>query len=388
MHRILVVGASLAGLRAAEALRAGGHAGELVVLGAEEHPPYDRPPLSKELLKGIKQPDDIGLRQVAELDVRWLLGRTALGLDLAARAVHTSAGKAIGFDGLVIATGTVPRRLPTLDVASARVFELRTLDDALALRGALESARRVVIVGAGFIGMEVASAAVERGAHVTMVSLDPPLSAVGGFAVKRAERMLEQAGVATHVPARVVGVEHRGDQSVVELADATRLEAEIILSAVGVRPASDWLAGSGLDVADGVLCDDRLRAVGAEGVVAAGDIARWPNVRCGGALMRVEHWSNATGTARAAARTLLHGDEAPPYGDLPLFWSDHFGLRMQSIGRPGEADRFEPIAGSPDEGQCAVAAFRGRRLVGGLTWAMPRQLIELRRALPDPLLAA
>lgn len=388
MGRILVVGASLAGLRAAEALRAGGHDGELIVLGAEPHPPYDRPPLSKELLHGAKTREDVMLRQAPGLDVDWQLGRVAAALDLDARAVHTSDGAEIGFDGLVIATGSLPRRLPALEVEYSRVLELRTLDDAVALRAVLERAARVVIVGAGFIGIEVASTAVALGAHVTIASLDPPLAAAGWFAVERATRMLEHAGVDVYVPAAVAGVEDHGDRAVVELHDGTRLDADIVLSAVGVRPATDWLAGSGLDLADGVLCDERLRATGAEGVVAAGDLARWPNVRCGGALMRVEHWSNATGTARAAAESLLHGDDAAPYGDLPLFWSDHFGMRMQSVGRPGEADRFELVAGSADEGPCAVAAYLGPTLVGGLTWAMPRELVALRRSLPDPLVAA
>jgi NADPH-dependent 2,4-dienoyl-CoA reductase/sulfur reductase-like enzyme len=386
LDTVVIVGASLAGLRAAQGLREEGHEGELVVVGEERAMPYDRPPLTKELLAGAVEADQIALRGADEVDARWELGRSAVALDLGRRRVSLDDGRELAFDGLVIATGAKPRRLAAVDVAHPAVHELRTLDDALALRAALAAGTRLVVVGTGFIGVEVASTARALGADVVMVSLDPPLAIAGAVATAEATRALEANGVALHIGRVVSRIEGAGAPVVVVLDDGTRLEGDAIVCAVGVTPATRWLRDSGLDVSDGVLCDERLAAVGAERIVAAGDVARWPNGRCGTAAGRIEHWTNATEQGRAAARTLVYGRDAPAHRSLPLFWSDHFGRRMQSVGLPDAAERFEVQEDVAGNGALAVAGYRDDRLVAGLTWSNPRALVALRARLADPLL--
>jgi NADPH-dependent 2,4-dienoyl-CoA reductase/sulfur reductase-like enzyme len=387
LNTIVVVGASLAGFRAAEALRAEGFDGRLELLGEEPHLPYDRPPLSKDLLKGKVEPDRVQLRKVEQLEAEWRLGDPAISLDLGTRTVRTAGGEEVAYDGLVIATGSTPRRLPALDPQRDGIFELRTLDDALALREVLRPGRRLVIVGAGFIGVEVASTARELGAEVSVVSLLPPLAIAGRPVVEDATTRLLAHGVTLHIGRTVEHVEGDGPHVVV-LDDLSRIEADAIVSAIGVAPTTEWLADSGLKLQNGVVCDERLAAVGASNVVAAGDVARWPNPRCGGAPMRVEHWTNAGEQGKAAARTLLHGAAADPHASVPFFWSEHFGVRMQSVGLPELADRFQPLDGSPDEGKYALAGYRDDRLVAGLSWNLPRALVALRAELSEPLLVS
>ncbi|MBA2517265.1 MAG: FAD-dependent oxidoreductase [Solirubrobacterales bacterium] len=385
LETIVVVGASLAGYRAAEALRAEGFDGWLVIIGEEPHLPYDRPPLSKDLLAGKLEPSRVQLRGVQDLEAEWMLGEAATALDLHARCVCTAAGNEISFDGLVIATGSRPRRLAAVDPAHPGIHELRTLDDALALSEELQPGRRVAIVGAGFIGMEVASTAVDLGAHVTMVSLLEPIEVAGALATEEATRRLEANGVELHIGRTVKRVQGNPAHALM-LDDGSHVDVEVIVSAVGVTPATEWLVGSGLELDNGILCDERLAVVGAERVVAAGDVARWPNPRCGGAPMRIEHWTNAGEQGRAAARTLLHGAAAEPFASVPFFWSQHFEARMQSAGLPEVADRFEIVEGSPDEGKFAAAGYREGRLVAALSWNAPRALVALRAKLSEPLI--
>ena len=379
-QRIVIVGASLAGLRAAQALRAGGHRGPLCLVGAESHMPYDRPPLSKQLLAGVGGHPDVALG-AGDLEAQWLLGDAATQLDLAARTVHTASGRALPFDGLVIATGSVPRRLPDLEPADG-IFQLRTVDDALALRGALARARSLVIVGAGFVGVEVASSARALGVGVEVVSLEAPLAVAGAAASAVATALMTDAGVGLHVGRRVqrIAAEPRLDSVILD--DGTVLCADAVLVAVGAAPVVGWLEGSGLVLDDGVVCDPACRALGAEGVVAAGDVACWPNARFGGRLMRVEHWTNAGEQAAAAATSLLTGDP-PAYAPVPSFWSDHFGARLQSVGVPALADRFEIVEGSVADRRFAAAGWAGERLVGGVAYDMPRALVALRRGVME-----
>lgn len=377
LRSVVVVGASLAGSRAAAQLRAEGFDGRLEVLGAERHRPYDRPPLSKELLKG--DADDVSLR-CAE-DVEWVLGDAAVRLDLAARTVQTASGRELAFDGLVIATGSAPRRLAELDPARRGVVELRTLDDALALRSALAARPRLAIVGGGFIGVEVASTARALGVEVELVTRDPPLIAAGRLVSETAAAMLPDHGVAVHAGRRVAATLGGERVEGLVLDDGTRVAADLVLSAVGAAPITGWLAGSGLRVADGIECDAACAALGAERVVACGDVARWPNAAFGGASMRIEHWTNAAEQGVAAARTLLHDAAAGEYAPIPSFWSDHFGVRMQCIGMPARADRFEIVEGAPADRRFAAAAYRGDRLVGGVAYGMPRPLARLRAQL-------
>ena len=382
MRRVVVVGASVAGLRAAETLREEGFDGELAVVGAEPHRPYDRPPLSKELLVGASEPADVALRMSDDLVAAWVLGDAAERLDLERRVVRTSSGRELPFDGVVLATGSVPRRLPLLDLALEGVVELRTLDDALALRAALDSRPRVVLVGAGFIGVELASAARALGAAVDVVSLDPPLVVAGTLFSDTCRALLLEHGVRLHLGRTVAAVHGSERVEAVVLDDGRRLDADLVVVAVGARPTTDWLEDSGLHLRDGVVCDASLAAVGAEGVVVAGDLARWPNPLFEGPPMRIEHWTNAVEQGMAAPRTLLRGSSAETaFASVPSFWSDHFGTRLQSVGLPVLGDRVEVVDGSVEERRFVAAAYRGDELVGATTYGMVRGLTPFRAAL-------
>lgn len=377
MERIVVVGASLAGLRAAERLRAEGFDGTLTIVGDEPHRPYDRPPLSKGLLTGDVEDAEVHLRVADDLDADWRLGVRATGLDLDRRVVATDDGE-LPFDGLVIATGVRPRTLPGFVPDRERVFTLRTLDDARALAAALATRPRVLVVGAGFIGVEVATSARALGCEVDVVSLDPPVAVAGREVSRICTDMLTERGVRLHVGA---GIE-RVDPDAVTLATGARIGYDVALVAVGARPNVEWLEGSGLELADGVVCDAACAAAGATGVVAAGDVASWPNPVFGGLRMRVEHWTNAVEQGHAAARTLLHGSGAhTEHRSVPGFWSDHCGVRLQSVGLPHLADRLELVAGSLEQREFAAAAYRGDELVGAIAYDMPRMLAKYRIAL-------
>jgi 3-phenylpropionate/trans-cinnamate dioxygenase ferredoxin reductase subunit len=380
--RIVVVGASLAGLRAAERLRKEGFGGELIVMGSEVHLPYDRPPLSKELLKGEREPDGIALRGGQELEVDWLLGETATGLDLTGRVVHTESGKALSFDGLVIATGSAPRRLPNLDPAVPGIFELRTIEHSLELREQLGRRPHLLVVGCGFIGVEVASTARALGAEVTIVSLDPPLAIAGDLISGVCAGMLADHGVSLHI-GRIVSEVLGGESFAgVVLDDGTCIEADLALVAVGAAPVTDWLEGSGLELDNGVLCDASCAVLGVENVVAAGDVARWPNPVFDSVPMRIEHWTNAVEQGAAAAVTLLHGSSPDTlYAPVPSFWSDHFDTRLQSVGLPALADETTVVDGSLEERRFIAECRRGGKLVGAITYGMPRGLLKYRIAL-------
>jgi NADPH-dependent 2,4-dienoyl-CoA reductase/sulfur reductase-like enzyme len=316
------------------------------------------------------------------VEVEWMLGDPARALDLDRRALQTQTGEEVPFDGLVIATGSVPRRLRGLDVEREGVFELRTLDDALSLRSALRGASKLILVGSGFIGVEVASSARRLGVGVDVVSLDPPLALAGAVVSDVCRAMLQEHGVGLYVGRSVGEVAGRGRVEGVVLDDGSRLEGDVLVVAVGARPVTDWLEGSGLALEDGVVCDASLAAVGAETIVAAGDVARWPNPLFGGLPMRIEHWTNAVEQGAAAARTLLHGSSSETaFTSVPSFWSDHFGTRLQSVGLPLLGDRVEVAAGSLQERRFIAASYRGEVLVGATTYGMARALVPYRAAL-------
>lgn len=379
---VVVVGASLAGLRAAETLRREGFDGRLTILGAEPHHPYDRPPLSKELLKGEVEPGDVVFPLSDELEAEWALGDPVTHLDLARRAVSTASGAEHRFDGLVVATGSVPRRLPSFDHERPGVLELRTIDDALALRAALARRPRLALIGCGFIGVELAHAARQAGAEVSIVSLDPPLIVAGSVVSGVCAEMLAEAGVELHIGRYVSEVRYGADAQELILDDGTSLAAELIVVAVGARPQTDWLEDSGLTLNDGVLCDSSCAVIGADRVVAAGDVARWPNPLFGGMPMRIEHWTNAVEQGMAAARTLLHGSGPQTvYAPVPSFWSDHFGTRLQSVGLPLLGDRTEVVDGSLEDRRFVLASYRGEELVGATTYGMVRGLVRYRARL-------
>jgi NADPH-dependent 2,4-dienoyl-CoA reductase/sulfur reductase-like enzyme len=385
---VVVVGASLAGLRAAEELRHRGFDGRLTVVGDEEHRPYDRPPLSKQVLAGSWDLDRIELTVGAEggldgLDVDWRLGTRATGLDPAGRRVTLAGGEDVLYDGLVIATGARPRALPGTGQL-AGVHTLRTLDDCLAVRADLDAgARRVVVVGAGFIGSEVAATCRGRGCEVTVLEALPvPLGRALGDEMGSAMGDLHRDhGVAVRLGVGVAGIEGAGRVERVRLADDTVVEADLVVVGIGVTPNTGWLEGSGLALDDGVVCDATTRA--APGIVAAGDVARWPSHRFG-ELMRVEHWDNAIAMGEHAARRLLEdlagGAASPgePYDPVPWFWSDQYDRKIQLAGRSGDADEVRVVDGSVDERRFVALYRRGDRLIGALAMNRPRLLVAFR----------
>jgi 3-phenylpropionate/trans-cinnamate dioxygenase ferredoxin reductase component len=380
LERVAIVGASLAGLRAAESLRRLGYGGALLLIGAEKHVPYDRPPLSKEILQGRWDVDKIGLRrqpyQDLGLDLR--LGTRATALDLAARELVLGDGAREPFDALVLATGARPRRLPD-QPELAGVHLLRTLDDALAIRAALELRPRVVVVGAGFIGSEVAASCRARGLEVTVIEpLPVPLARGLGETMGRVCAQLHvDHGVDLRCGVGVTRIEGRQRVERVTLSDGSSVDAGLVVVGVGAAPDTAWLAGSGLQLDDGIVCDRFCAA--APGVFAAGDVARWHNPLFD-ETMRVEHWSNAVEQGSYVAERLAGTDlGAEPFAPVPFFWSDQYDVKIQFAGRMRGDDELRVVAGSLAERKFTALYGRAGRLVGVLTFSRPRDLAKYRR---------
>lgn len=383
-ERVTIVGASLAGYWAAETLRRDGFEGLISLIGDEDHDPYDRPPLSKKYLAGDITRDQLSLgssEKLEALDLDLRLGQRATGLDVAAQLLEVDGVKE-PYDGLVLATGTRCRTLPKTD-GVAGVHTLRTLDDAEAIRTAVQDgAERMVVVGAGFIGAEVASTAVNSGLAVTMVeALESPFSRVLG---REMGMVLADLHRSHGVDLRTgVGVEEvlmaptgsGGDRVVgVRLVDGTEVSTDLLVVGIGVIPNVDWLEGSGLDLNDGVVCDETCLA--APNVVAAGDVARWFNVRYGES-MRVEHWDNAVQQGAHAARRLMQADaEAQPFNPVPWFWSDQYDRKIQLAGRSCPDAEVRVMTGSVDEHR--FVAFYGHegRFLGALGMNRPRHVMQ------------
>ena len=384
---VVIAGASLAGMHAAHTLRREGYDGRITVIDADANTPYDKPPLSKHILAGTWDVDRITLPAAREdLGLEYLLGRRAMGLDLADRFVRLDGGDRIGYDGLVIATGAAARWLPGAPMLEG-VHVLRTLDDCLALRDDLDDLpERVVVVGAGFIGAEVAATCRNRGLEVTLLEgLDVPLERALG---REMGMVMAELHRYHDVDLRLgVGVEGLLGTDRVEgvwLSDGTVIPATVVVVGIGVTPNTGWLGGSGLNIDDGVVTDETL--VAAPGVVAAGDIARWPSARYG-EMIRVEHWETAIQMGEAAAKRLLaehHGTEPEAFDPVPWFWSDQYDRKIQLAGRSGADDDVEVVIGSTDEHRFVALYGRAGRVVGVLGMNRPRHVIQLRSLVEEP----
>jgi NADPH-dependent 2,4-dienoyl-CoA reductase/sulfur reductase-like enzyme len=375
---LVVVGASLAGLRAVEAARRAGFDGDITLVGAEEHLPYDRPPLSKAFLDegDAVAPHYRGEDELTSgLGVKLLLGAPATGLDIARRVVHVG-DRDLPYDGLVIATGARARQLPGAQ-ALAGVHVLRTLDDARAVRRALDAGARTVVIGAGFIGSEVASAARKRGLPVTIIEAQPtPLTRSVGPAMGAALARLHIAnGTALRLGVSVAGLEGGDRVRRVRLADGSAIDADLVVVGVGAAPSTEWLAGSGLRLDDGVVCDQTLSA-GPAGVYAVGDVARWHNPLFERS-MRLEHWTSAAEQGGAAGRAAAVAGAAAPYETVPYFWSDWYDTRIQFVGVP-DAEEVEVVLGDLDAGQFVALYRDGDRVVGALAVNRPRDIMKFR----------
>ncbi|MFC5180808.1 NAD(P)/FAD-dependent oxidoreductase [Actinomadura harenae] len=381
-ERIVVVGASLAGLRAAATLREEGFAGALTLVGTEPHRPYNRPPLSKSVLEGD---DDVSLPGSEEIDADFLGGRGAVRLDDGARTVTLDDGAELPYDGLVIATGARPRRLPGDRADLAGVHVLRTLDHALELREALAGVQgRVVVIGGGFIGGEVASTARAAGHDVTVIDAAEPMARVlGGTVSSWLAGHHRDNGVDLITGTRVTELTGEdGRVTGVRLDDSWTVPAGLVVVATGVVPNTEWLEGSGVRVDDGVVTDDRLFAAGHADIVAAGDVARWPHTLFGDETVRIEHWSNANEQGAHAARNLLRGPlEAVPFSQVPALGTRVHGTRVQYAGLPHLADASTVVEGAPEDGRFSVAFTRGGVLVGAATVNFPKELTRLRKAI-------
>jgi len=389
---IAVIGGSLAGLRAVETLRTDGFSGNITVVNAEDTAPYDRPPLSKKFLSGEWEADRIQLRKPSDIDelgATWLNSTQATALNVAARELTLNTSSVLNYDACIIATGGIARELPQQPHAQG-IHQLRTLHDAQGLRAELQPGKKLVVIGAGFIGLEAAATAVARGCTVTVLEgLPAPLiRGLGEDMGTAATAIHATQGVNIRCNVRVQSIETQaGSVTGVRISDATGesvVAADVVLVGIGVAPATQWLEGSGLVVNDGVVCDAHLQA--APGVFAAGDIARWVNGLYSDLepTMRVEHWTTAAEQgAHAARNALAYMNNTPlvPYSAVPFFWSDQFTARIQFLGRSTDAEEIRVVAGSVDEGKFAAAYMRAGRLVGVLGVSMPKVVMPSRKLL-------
>ena len=381
MDSVLIVGGGAAGLAAIETLRSEGYAGALTMVCDEPELPYDRPPLSKQVLTGAWAAERTRFREAghyARLGVRLVRGRAG-ALDADGRTVYLSDGYPLRFDGLIIATGVRPRRLPGgHDLAGVHV--LRDHPDVAALRATFANAPRVVIVGGGFLGMEVAAAARGLGLDVTVVEplAQPMIRQVGPVIGAEVARLHREHGVDLRTGIGVTGLE--GDGGVVTgvaLTDGSVVPAECVLVSIGAVPATDWLRTSGLAIGDGVECDEFCRA--APGIYAAGDVASWVNPRYQ-RRMRIEHRMNATEQGSAAAVNLLKGD-VQPFAPLPYFWSDQYNVKLQVHGHLSDGADIAIEDGSPADGKFVALFRKDGAPTAVLGWNSPARLIRYRKLL-------
>lgn len=380
-ERLLIVGGSLAGAKAAHGARAAGFEGALTVVGDEPTMPYDRPPLSKELARGEVEAADC-LLDVDGLDADWRLGEAAVALDLAGREVELESGDRIDFDALVIATGSRARPWPGPGGDLPGVFTLRGVAEGERLAAALRGARRLAVIGAGFLGCEVASAARSLGLEVCLLDVaERPMRPLGELLGEHCAALHRASGVELRLGVGVEGLLGETRVEGVRLGDGTAVEADLVLVALGSEPNTGWLADSGLSMHDGgVLCDPHLAAVGSGGVWCAGDICAWPHPVSARSAVRVEHWTNAAEQGALAGRNAV----APPeerraFESLPSFWSDQCGTRFQAVGFPSEATRVRLVERSEEGDRMVAVGSHEGRVVAAMAVGGARRLPWYRR---------
>jgi NADPH-dependent 2,4-dienoyl-CoA reductase/sulfur reductase-like enzyme len=386
LRQVVVVGGGVAGTMAAQTLRAQGYDGELTIVGEERHAPYHRPALSKKLLTGEVHRAGIDMAPQNEFDARVLRGAHAVALDMASRTVEVRDGnknRTLRFDGLVIASGAVVRQWPGGSTPGG-VMPLRTVDDCLAIRSRLGRRTRVVVVGGGFIGTEVAASLCSLGLKVTLLSRAGALlhAALGEEMGSWWTDLHRQHGVDVRVGIKVDGFVGKDHVKAVRLSDGSKVKADLVLIGLGVEPATDWLRDSGIKVDNGVVCDATGAAEGSTGVVAAGDVARWwhPLYR---QHLRIEHWDQASRQGVTAARNLLVGPgDAQEYDAAPYFWSDQYDVKLQLVGVPTGYESIKVIEESVRDKRFVAAYGRGGRTIAVLS-TIPGRVNDYRSAITD-----
>ncbi|WP_104060248.1 NAD(P)/FAD-dependent oxidoreductase [Arthrobacter sp. 4R501] len=388
MQTLAIIGASLAGLSAARAARAQGFTGRLVIIGDEPHRPYDRPPLSKDFLLGAISAEDLFLETDAdELAAEWVLGAEAVSLDASSRTILLKDGRTIQSDGIVIATGARARRLPTL-AGLSNVFTLRTLADAQSLAPELVPGSRMAVIGAGFIGAEVAAAAASRGMEVTMIDTKPvPFAAQLGTEMGGVVAGLHAVNGVELISSAVIEDFYSGEGNVtgIRLAGGRYVAADVVVVGIGAEPNTGWLEGSGLELRGGVLCDAMGRT-GMPGIVAVGDCAAWFD-QASGTHRRMEHWTGALERAAVAVEALLDADAAPRPAKPHYFWSDQYGVKLQFAGHSAGYDRVEIEVGDVNAHCCLAVYYRDDVAVAVLGMNQPRLFTKWRRSLAAPAAA-
>jgi 3-phenylpropionate/trans-cinnamate dioxygenase ferredoxin reductase component len=384
---IVVVGSSLAGVRAVEAIRRTGFDARVSLVGAEKHfPPVDRPPLSKKFLRDESLVEPLRIAPDLDIDLRLACGATCL--DLSAREVSLDDGSRLSYDGLVVATGATARRLPGTE-GLRNVHVLRTLEDAAALKSVLVPGARVAVIGAGVLGCEIAATCRVLGIDVTVIDVfsQPMLRILGPDVAPLLAGLHREHGVRLLLDQQVLGLRGQGEADGVLLEDGEVVNCDLVVVAIGAFPETRWLESSGLDLADGVVCDSECFALGGDRrVVAAGDVARWHH-RLLGETLRVEHWTNAVSQGQTAGRNLvaeLSGSgETASYDTLPYFWTDQYDWKVQFIGTLGERAHFEE--GQPGDRAFVVSYTSGGRLVGALFANRPSRLAAWRKRITENL---
>lgn len=381
LRRIVVVGASVAGVCAVQELRQLGFEGEISLIGEEAVTPYDRPPLSKQILTGEQDPIDVALAsdaELASLQVELLLGQAAAALDIAERSVELASGERVMFDALILATGARARR-PRFVGELPGVHVLRTLRDALAIRSEIGGGKNAVVVGAGFIGAEVAASLRACALQVTLVDpLSAPLAAVLGPTVGECMAELHlRHGTVLEMGTGVSGFEGKDHVEAVVLTDGRRLQSDLVVVGVGAEPTTAWLESSGLHISDGVVCDEG-GSTNVPGIYAAGDVARWRHPLFDDHV-RIEHWTNARLQAGIVAENLIAGRTVAALASPPTFWSDQYDWRIQMVGAPAPGDDVLLVEGHLEKDRFVVLYGRGGRVTGALAANSPRALAAQHR---------